>query len=145
MNPEDLTKQLEGTSPDSTDDEFNAVRNVNQHERRYTDILNAYADDLDSTLKKKRTYKTIIFWLSFFLLCLFPVVFVALIVIITFFSASFENITNWISVIVPVLISFLTVFIVIPQVITQYLFNAEEEKYMSDIIKHIQDYDKNHN
>ena len=139
MKPEDLTDQLQGTAPDDTDDEFNAEKNVSRHEKRYTDILDAYTDSLQETLKRKLKYKTWIFWLSFVLLCAFPIGFVILVS-----TKRFDSISEWCAVIVPVLISFLTVFIVIPQVITQYLFNAEEEKYMSDVIKHIQDYDRNH-
>lgn len=52
------------------------------------------------------------------------------------------GIAEWCSIVVPALAAFLTVFLVIPKVVTEYLFNAEEEKYMSEIIRNIQNYDK---
>ncbi len=137
MNPEELTNSLSGAKPDKSDKEFNNQDNINNHEERYTEILTAYTQSLEKTLKRKLRYKTLIFWLSFVLLCAFPVI-----IIILLLFGKYSNITEWCAVIIPALISFLTIFIVIPQVITQYLFNADEEKYMSDIIKHIQDYDK---
>lgn len=55
------------------------------------------------------------------------------------------GVAEWCSIAVPALVSFLTIFFVIPKVITEYLFNSEEEKYMSEIIKNIQNYDKANN
>lgn len=137
MNPTDLTVSLEGTPPVKTDEGFN--KNRQEHEASYTTILSAYSTDLEDTLTKKRQYKSVVFWLSFALLCLFPL----LLIVVLFFSNRYEDLYKACLAIIPTLISFLTVFIVIPKVITEYLFNSEEEKYMSDIIKNIQDYDIN--
>lgn len=106
------------------------------HEEDYTKILAAYAENLGITLKRKRRYKTLVFWLSYVLLIAVSFVFGKML------FSDFENSAKWWSVIGPALASFLTVFIVIPKIITDYLFNAEEEKYMSEIIKNIQSYDK---
>ncbi len=139
MNPNELTRSLTEAEPEKSDDAFNKENNKSEHELTYTEILGAYSRNIKETLEQKRTYKKAIFWLSFVLLCLFTLAIIALIVF-SFLSQS--TLVERISLIVPGLVSFLTVFIVIPHVITQYLFNADEEKYMSDIIKHIQDYDK---
>lgn len=140
MKPEELAEQLQGIEPENNDDEFNSEKNIIEHEKLYTDILSAYTESLKITLKRKLFYKKCVFWLSYALLCIFPAGFICLV-----FKYDFKSLVEWCSLIIPVLISFLTVFIVIPHVITQYLFNAEEEKYMSDVIKHIQDYDSSHN
>ncbi len=46
-----------------------------------------------------------------------------------------------VSVLIGTFVSFLTVFIVVPHTIAKYLFNTDEEKYMTDIIKSIQVHD----
>lgn len=143
MTPEELIDSLSGTRSYESDAEFN-IDVVSNHEKCYTDILRAYSENLEKTLVRKLFYKKCIFWLSFALLIIFPILILAVIIIIAGFQyyGCYINMAEWCSIIIPALISFLTVFIVIPKVITQYLFNSNEEKYMSDIIKHIQDYDK---
>lgn len=39
-------------------------------------------------------------------------------------------------------VSFASVFIVLPKIIAEYLFNTSDEKNMVDIIKNMQEYDK---
>lgn len=132
---------LSSSNKKEVDDEgFFVPSPKDKHETSYTAILDAYADNIKETLKIKRSYKTWVFWLTFILLAgvsLFPIL---LLVIAIFWKPA--NLAEWCTVVLPVLISFLTVFIVIPEVITKYLFNSEEEKYMSEIIKNIQNYDK---
>lgn len=124
-----------------SDKQFNRPSPKAEHETAYTKILDAYAHNIEETLKKKRRFKSMIFWLSF---CLLVGVFLLLIalLIILLFKKPFSGIAEWCSIVIPALVSFLTVFVVIPKVITEYLFNSEEEKYMSEIIKNIQNYDK---
>ena len=134
---DDLTKSLVGSKPVETDYDFNFSENKKRHEKSYTNILEGYENNITITLKRKLTYKTIVFWVSIALLCVFPAL-----LIWSFFFREVSSMKDACIEILPLLISFLTVYIVIPKVITEYLFNAEEEKYMSDIIKNIQDYDK---
>lgn len=126
--------------PMLSDDVFNESRTA--HEGSYTKILKAYEDSIQNTLEKKSNYKPKVFWLSFFILvssyCLVLLLSIALIVAACITGSLFL----WSITIIEVLSSFVSTFIVIPKVITSYLFNTEEEKYMSEIIKSIQDYDK---
>lgn len=132
---------LKASDREKLDADFNRPSSREQHEKAYTEILNAYSANIVKTLSKKRIYKTLIFWLSFVLLSGISVgMFVLLIVLII--TDRIRGVLDWCSIIAPAVVSFLTVFIVIPRVITEYLFNAEEEKYMSEIIKNIQNYDK---
>ena len=41
MKPEDLTEQLQGIEPENNDDEFNAEKNIIEHEKLYTVSQNA--------------------------------------------------------------------------------------------------------
>lgn len=54
---------------------------------------------------------------------------------------SFESILGIFTILLPALSSLIVAFLKIPEIIAQYLFNIEEESYMSSIIKNIQDYD----
>ena len=40
------------------------------------------------------------------------------------------------------MVALITVFIVLPKIMTKYLFDTEEEKNIYSIVKQIQDYDK---
>lgn len=122
--------------PVKTDDQFNKPTSIQKHEDCYTRILDAYTDNLERTLKRKLRYKRLVFWFSYLLLIL-VCIFIAIIL-----TKNYRDLTQAVTVIIPAIVSFLTVFIVIPKVITEYLFNADEEKYMSEIIKNIQSYDK---
>ena len=102
----------------------------------YNEILDTYTSSLKDSVDCKKTYRKTTFRISCVLLVAFPAL-----VLFLFVTKKTEDLVQWFSVIIPALVSFLTVFIVIPKIITEYLFNAEEEKYMSDIIQHIQDYD----
>ena len=143
MKPEDfeepkkLAEQLKGIAPVKTDDTFNAQANVDEHEKLYTDILIAYTEHLRVSLANKAKYKTCLFWLSFTLLIVFPIQLITVLA-----QREFVDAYEWWSVVSPAVLSFLTIFIVVPKIIAKYLFNSEEEKYMTDIIKHIQEYDK---
>ena len=127
-----------------SDSRFNKETPKAKHENAYTTILDAYAENITETLKTKRLFKAMVFWLAFILLAL---VFILLVVLLVWsiWKKPFTGIKEWCTVIIPALVSFLTVFFVIPKIITEYLFNSEEEKYMSEIIKNIQTYDKEGN
>lgn len=124
-----------------SDRQFNGTAPKEQHDNAYTSILNAYAENINETLRSKKRFKKTFFilsytllagsFLSFFLLIMYLIV-----------KKPLTEVVEWCSVVVPALVSFLTVFIVIPKIIAEYLFNSEEEKYMSEIIKNLQDYDK---
>lgn len=133
--------QLDNTEKVSSDVQFNYDTPRARHDESYTAILDAYTESVRDNLKKKSTYKSITFWIS----CAFLVIIFLLMVFILIYlvcKKSFTGVAQWCAIVVPALASFLTVFIVIPKVITKYLFNSEEEKYMSEIIKNLQDYDK---
>lgn len=135
------TSELEKDEAVKTDRRFNNSTPKECHEASYTDILDAYTENVRETIKTKRCYKTIVFWTSMVLLV---ATFLLLVITIITFALKKQQpeIIEWCSAFIPAIVSFLTVFIVIPKVITKYLFNSEEEKYMSEIIKNIQTYDK---
>lgn len=92
-------------------------------------------------LIKPAVQQIMIFWLAFILLVGVFVLLVGLLIVLIW-KKPFTGIAERCSIVLPALVSFLTVFFDIPKVITEYLLNSEEEKYMSEIIKNIQNYDK---
>ena len=127
-------------TPESSDDEFN--KNREAHEGSYTEILKAYETDIKNTLTKKSVYKPAIFWLSFIILVSACLLVLGLTITLIIMACIKNDLALWVTTVTEVLLAFLATFIVIPQVITNYLFNTEEEKYMSEIIKSIQTYDR---
>lgn len=125
--------QLNDKDKINSDADFNAKQ---KHEEDYTNILHAYTENLKDSLNIKSRYKKKIFWFSFCTL-----VGSVILVPLTILFTPKDDWFTYLSVLLPILTSFLTVFIVIPKIITEYLFNTDEEKYMSEIIKHIQNYD----
>lgn len=53
-----------------------------------------------------------------------------------------ESIVGMITIVVPAASSLIVAFVKIPKIIAKYLFNKEEDNYISKIIKDIQDYDR---
>ena len=52
------------------------------------------------------------------------------------------NIVETLPGIIAALVSLIGTFMVVPQMITEYLFNKEEEQHLTNIISKIQEYDR---
>ena len=115
----------------------NDTKNMIEHGKLYTRLLDIYVKNAEITLETKRRHKE-----EFYHLCEC----ILSITCFIFFSVIFLMLTEGIksddvSIIFGAFVSFLTVFVVIPRTIAKYLFNAEEEKYMTDIIQSVQNHD----
>ena len=104
----------------------------------YNDILRDYRDSIHNTLKSKHVYKII----TYVIVSAILVAITASTIVLLFMYTKFDAI-DWIAVAVPMMISFLTTFIVIPKIIAGYLFDKDEEKHMTDLLKILIEYDKN--
>lgn len=141
-----------GTSTDSTEkqkvlsmagglDPKNPIKDDKGLENRanmYNDILRDYRDSIHNTLKSKHVYKII----TYVIVSAILVAITASTIVLLFMYTKFDAI-DWIAVAVPMMISFLTTFIVIPKIIAGYLFDKDEEKHMTDLLKILIEYDKN--
>lgn len=105
----------------------------------YNEILDEYKKSIHKTLTAKHVYKIITY-------IIVNLIFIAITTstIILFFIYSKLDMVKWISIVIPIMISFLTTFIVIPKIITNYLFDKNEEKRMTELLKILVEYDKNH-
>ncbi|MGN0518756.1 MAG: hypothetical protein ACI4II_08555 [Acutalibacteraceae bacterium] len=118
----------------TADDDLN--ENKNKRSQLYSKILNDYADYLHDTFIAKRRYKLITY------ICVMSIlVGITVVTIILFFMHSSFEMKEWLAVAIPLMISFLTVFIVIPQIITNYLFDKDEESHLTELIKILKDID----
>ncbi len=64
------------------------------------------------------------------------------VMIVLIFKFSSLEMTKWLAAIIPLMISFLTVFIVIPKIITNYLFDKDEENHMLELLKVLIEHDR---
>lgn len=132
MNSGDKLSEISDLDLLSSDTE-----NMIEHGKLYTRLLKIYVDNIGNTLERKRILKE-----QFYHLCEFILAFTcAVFFIMIFFMLTGVVPVDNIIAIIGTFVSFLTVFIVIPHTVATYLFNTEEEKYMTDIIKSVQDHD----
>ena len=113
------------------------TKNMIRHGELYTDLLDVYVDDIRQTLENKRKLKE-----QFYDVCESILTFTCAIffIVIALMLTGVVPVSR-VSVLIGTFVSFLTVFIVVPHTIAKYLFNTDEEKYMTDIIKSIQVHD----
>lgn len=129
-----LVKSLDPDEEVSDDADLKTA--VEQRAKLYNTILSDYQTFIHDTLQAKKVYK-----------CITYVVVTAILVAITvativlFFMYSKFEMVEWLAVVIPLMISFLTVFIVIPQIITNYLFDKDEETHMTDLLKILKEMD----
>ncbi|MGN1153686.1 MAG: hypothetical protein ACI4S3_06625 [Candidatus Gastranaerophilaceae bacterium] len=123
------------------DDNFNKnlENNIKSNNEKYNEILNTYSKNLAITLKNKRIHKNIMFGVVTVLIVAIPIFFI--IACYCIIINGNNNISEIIIKILPEFISFLTIFIVLPKIISKYLFNTKEERYMVEIIKNMQNHD----
>ena len=118
-------------------------KSLKEHSKNYDTILLNYTSYLEKILNSKRIMKNFFFWMSFSIM----IICILCMVILIFVAISLANnenfdITNYIIPFCTSIISFLTVFMIIPKIIAKYLFNNNEEAVMQTIIASIQEYDK---
>ena len=102
----------------------------------YNLILKHYEEYIKETMATKTSNKKVMFFVSIGIL--------VVTVLGTFWFLIFnktESISILLTTVVPLVVSFLTVFIIIPRLITEYLFNKDEEKYMIELLSKMLEYD----
>ena len=109
-----------------------------EHNSDYTKLLGCYVENLSKTLKAKYWFKIIFFGFIMF----------AIIIVLDIFMRSInyalqcEEMSAAIVAIIGGFVSLISATIALPSIIAQYLFNIDEEKDASEIIKNMQEFDK---
>lgn len=70
---------------------------------------------------------------------------IAVLFAITYMTFAYSHlsfqVSNIVTIVTAIGTAFISSFIIIPKIITKYLFNPEEEKHMRKIVQNIQKYD----
>lgn len=123
------------------DEELKAsdIESMKKHNQDFNALLSAYVKNADKNLRNKLELK-----ITFFYVCIIIMILVTFVTILISCIALFNDFKteHIISVLLTNAVSFFTSFIILPKTIATYLFNTDEEKNMTEIIKSIQDYDK---
>lgn len=115
---------------------------VIEHARKYNGILEAYEKNVSKTLAMKRVFKVIFF---IFAICslVFTLGVFSVICYNVFRHLGDDKAYNWtiVATLLSSLVSIVTIYNVIPEIIAKYLFNIEEDKNMTKFVESIQSYD----
>lgn len=123
----------------------NDINAVYEHNKIFTQILNSYSKNLDSSSEQKKFFKKVFFCLCCCILGITFLMIVAVISIVTYMIFRYQHLSfdiNGIYSILGVLTgTFLTTFIVLPYIISKYLFNIREEDNLMTIVNLIKEHD----
>lgn len=129
------------------DDEYitNDKRSMNEHNECYTRILETYSKTLEGNILEKNKLKKYFFYICSGILISIALAFVVCLGLSLFFifanpDVSFD-IASIVSLIGAMATAFISSFMILPKVITRYLFNKKEEENMMNVINKIQEYD----
>lgn len=117
---------------------------LSNHNNQYTTLLETYVSYFKDNLKNKSNDKQDLFKITKRLLFWIP-----LSTIILMFTSLALIVLNKIDTLevlpelITAMVALIGTFMAIPKMITKYLFNKEEDKYLTEIIGKIQKYDSN--
>ena len=118
--------------------------NLSAHNYQYTELLKAYVLEFKKNSSYKRKNKQELFKIAKRLLFWTPVV-----TIIFLFTSLYCLATGKVDVLESLpglftaLATLLGTFMIVPKIITKYLYNKKEDDHLADIISKIQEYDRN--
>ena len=123
----------------------NDIVSMESHNESYTNILKAYSDSLKENLKFKNTCKNWFFYLCMAVMGIICISLVVILFVITYMTFKYQHlsfqINNIVAIVTAIGVAFISSFIIIPKIITEYLFNLKEEENMMNIIQNIQKHD----
>ncbi len=127
----------------SSDDELQNDDRIRMKERnkKYSEVLDAYVTNTKKVLGVKLVFRIIFLLVSIGAMVGTFVVFC----VVLWWAANGKIEAGYLETVVTIISSMaamMTVFIVLPKIMTKYLFDVEEEKNIYNIVKQIQDYDQ---
>ena len=136
------------------DSRINSINERTAHDKytdAYIDILKAYEKHISDSVSKKSALKDKFFSLinglmKTLIVLFFISVIVAFGIFVLMILNNYESVAIIIGAVTGMVSTVSTLILSIfklPEIIAQYLFNVEEDKYMIDIIKNIQNYEIN--
>ena len=144
MNTEQLFGQLvQNTYSNINSDEDlqkDDRRRMKERNKKYSEILDIYALNVKLVLRIKIIFRVIFLIVSIGALVGTFVLFCFVLRWVTYSEIKIGYLEYIVSIIAS-RVSMITVFMVLPKIMTKYLFDIEEEKNIYNIAKQIQDYD----
>lgn len=121
------------------------IEAVNSHNKHFSRILELYCENLNNSFIQKRFFKTIFFIICCSVLVAMGVTAIVVIGTVVYMTFKYQNLKFDINGIYTILGgtlgAFLTSFIVLPYVISRYLFNTYEENNLMQIVRLIKEHD----
>lgn len=120
------------------------MSSLSEHNYQYTLLLCAYVQDFLENSAKKRKHKEDMFQIAKEMLRYVPVATLCF-AVVTLICLVYDTIDALEAMpgVCVALSTLLGTFMVIPKMITKYLFNKREEEHLKEIIGKIQEYDRN--
>lgn len=142
---ESLVEALQDSVPPiplQSDDSLLKEREEQKKERdkKYTELVKNYASLVKNTVQFKTEVRCMAFYTILFVFGAIVLGTIALVVYIVIFKDT-PTIGDY-SAIIASMMTLISSIIIIPQKIVDFIFNQEEEKYMVEVIKNTQDFDK---
>lgn len=118
-------------------------KNLAEHNKQYSDLLEIYVDNTKRLLMFKYVKKHGIYNIAVWLFATTPIVTTIIIVYCLYLTANSNDVAvlNILPEILAAFGSLVATYIAVIKLITKYLFNKSEEKTMENIISKIQEYD----
>lgn len=139
--------EISSTNNKFDDDEYitNDKRSMNEHNECYTRILETYSYTLETNILEKNKLKKKFFHICSYILIGIALAFVVCLIICLYnifkYPEESFDIASIVSVMGAMATAFISSFMILPKVITRYLFNKKEEENMMNVINKIQKYD----
>lgn len=150
-NIENLFKEQTQVLPEDKDLKGNAIlddfrgehgRIMNEHATEYTNLLKGYIINLKCSLNQKKKFKNIFFGIAISMLVASFILFFVISIILIKNRWGDMDITA-LAGLISSLVGVLSLYIIIPKIIAEYLFNSKEDENMARIVQSIQTYDEN--
>ena len=119
---------------------FNSIskKNISDRDNAYTKLLDHFVNVTKCRNIIKEIHKWVYFWIIMILTLIFGI---AVCSMIKEFDMSKVNSVSNLVALITAIVSFTSVFISIPLIITKYLFSSKEDKRIASIILHTQQHD----
>ena len=112
--------------------QYDMVR-LKSREYKYQELLERYVDDYKFRKNKNRRYRSWFFWTFLITFILILLVSMLYILVTAFYADKFD--ISVVTGLITVCLTMISSIIIIPKIIAKYLFDADEDKYMAEIIK----------
>lgn len=112
------------------------------HNEKFSELLSCYVNNYSESWKNKVKSRRCMFYICAILLVIVSIVSLGIIIWAAYYTWRHKgDVIAIIPTVLGAVVTFISGFMTIPNIIANYLYNADEEKYLADIIGKIQEYD----